>query len=329
MYRICVTRMFCWHDDVLQPVLVTMQLSELSRCLFVLIDGEPADSGLVRTAREYADTNACSITLLRVLPEVNRAFRGDRGVVIPPGQTRLAMKAYSKRHLEKLKAQFLRDRARPTRTLVRFGDVINELARASDAGQPHAVMARSRAGSFLPWRGRDRRLQRKLRMPVILLDAADRLIGSPADEAIAAPLNISDKVRAIHRLPAFADLSRKELVEVARNLDEAQVDAGTTVVHEGTSNHAFWIVLDGELDLTVRGKVLERVTSPGLVGAPSMLDGQPAWATVTAVTRVRALVAGRSQFRAICADNRIALRLWAATGTRLRHHLLHSMSEAG
>jgi hypothetical protein len=306
-----------------------MQLNEMSRSLFVLIDGGPADSGLVRAAREYADANACSITLLRVLPEVNRAFRGDRGVVIPPGQTRLAMKAYSKRHLEKLKAQFLRDRARPTRTLVRFGDVINELARASDAGQPHAVMARSRAGSFLPWRARDRRLQRKLRMPVILLDAADRLMGAPADDAIAAPLNISDKVRAIHRLPVFAGLSRKELVEVARNLDEAQVDAGTTVVHEGRSNHAFWIVLDGELDLTVRGKVLERVTSPGLVGAPSMLDGRPAWATVTATTRVRALVAGRSQFRAICADARIPLRLWAATGTRLRHHMVHAMSEAG
>src|SRR5260370_12169303 len=147
MYRICVTRMFCWHDDVLQPVLVTMQLSELSRCLFVLIDGEPADSGLVRTAREYADTNACSITLLRVLPEVNRAFRGDRGVVIPPGQTRLAMKAYSKRHLEKLKAQFLVDRARPTSRLVRFGDLINALATASDAGPPPAVIATSTAPS--------------------------------------------------------------------------------------------------------------------------------------------------------------------------------------
>jgi hypothetical protein len=321
--------MFCWHVDVRQAVLVTMQLNEISRPLFVLIEGEPADSGLVRAAREYADANACSITLLRVLPEVNRAFRGDSGVVIPPRQTRLAMKAYSKRHLEKLKEQLLRDRARPTRTLVRFGDVIKELARATDAQQPAAVMARSRAGSFMPWRGRDRRLQRALRMPVILLDAADRLIGAPADDAIAAPLNISDKVQAIHRLPAFAGLSRKELVEIARNLDEAQVEAGTTVVHEGRSNHAFWIVLDGELDLSVRGKVLERVTSYGLVGAPSMLDGRPAWATVTATTPVRALVAGRSQFRAICADDRIPLRLWAATGTRLRHHMLHSMSEAG
>jgi CRP-like cAMP-binding protein len=298
--------------------------------LFVLVDGEPADSGLVRAAREYANANACSITLLRVLPEVTRAFRGDRGVVILPEQTMLAMKAYAKRHLEKLKEDLLRVRARPTRTLVRFGDVINEVARASAVDQPQAVMARSRVGSFLPWRSRDRRLQRKLGVPLLLLDAEDRLIGAPdRADATVAPLNVSDKVKAINHLPAFVGLSREELAAVARNLDEAQVDAGTTVVVEGRSNHAFWIVLEGELDLTVRGKLLERITSSGLVGAPSMLDGRPAWATVTAVTPVRALVASRAQFRAICADDRVAVRLWAETGTRLRHHILHSMSEAG
>jgi ribosomal silencing factor RsfS len=297
--------------------------------LFVLVDGEPADSGLVRAAREYADAKACSITLLRVLPEVTRAFRGDRGVVILPEQTMLAMKAYSKRHLEKLKKEFLSARARPTRTLVRFGDVINEVARASGTEQPQAVMARSRPTSFLPWRSRDRGLQRKLGVPVILLDAADRLLGAAADDAIAAPLNVPDKVQAINRLPAFAGLSRRELEAVARNLDETRVDAGTTVVREGRSNHAFWIVLAGELDLSVRGRLVERITSPGLVGAPSMLDGRPAWATVTAVTPVRALVASRAQFGVICADDRVAMRLWAATGARLRHHILDSMSEAG
>ena len=328
-----------------QAVLVNMQFNEMSNLrvpgvaviahdgmkgpLLVLVDGEPADFGLVRAAREYADARACSITLLRVLPEVTRAFRGDRGVVILPAQTMLAMKAYSKRHLEKLKEEFLSGRARPTRTMVRFGDLITEIARASDGEQPQAVMARSRAASFRPWRSRDRRLQRQFGVMVILLDAAGVLLGAAADDAIAAPLNVPDKVHAIHRLPVFAGLSRKELVAVARNLDETQVDAGITVVHEGRSNHTFWIVLEGELDLTVRGRLLERVTSPGLVGAPSMLDGRPAWATVTAVTPVRALVASRAQFREICADDRVALRLWAETGTRLRHHILDSMSEAG
>jgi CRP-like cAMP-binding protein len=88
-------------------------------------------------------------------------------------------------------------------------------------------------------------------------------------------------------------------------------------------------VLDGEFELTLRGKVLERITPPGVVGAPSMLDGLPAWASATAVTPVRALVASKEQFRVLRSDDRVALRLWAATGARLRHHINESMSEAG
>jgi CRP-like cAMP-binding protein len=94
------------------------------------------------------------------------------------------------------------------------------------------------------------------------------------------------------------------------------------VIHEGRSNHALWIVVEGELDLSLRGKQLERISPPGLVGVPSMLDGRPAWATVTAVTPVRALVASTEQFRVLCADDRVATRLWAQTGARLRNYML-------
>jgi hypothetical protein len=40
-------------------------------------------------------------------------------------------------------------------------------------------------------------------------------------------------------------------------------------------------------------------------------------------------VASSEQFRALCADDRIAERLWAQTGTRLRHYMLESMRVAG
>ncbi len=143
------------------------------------------------------------------------------------------------------------------------------------------------------------------------------------------PLSFAEKVKALYRLPVFAGMSRKELEMIARNLDETKVDAGTTVVHEGRSNCAFWIVIDGELELSLRGKPLERIKPSGLVGVPSMLDGRPAWASVTAITPVRALVASTEQFRALRADDRIALRLWAATGARLRNHIVESMSKAG
>jgi CRP-like cAMP-binding protein len=290
--------------------------------LVVLIDGEPTDAALVSKAREYADSKGCSVTLVRVLPEVTKARR-ENGVVILPWQRMELMENNAKFELEKLRSRFLRGREHSNAKLVRFGSVAEELASVVQVERAHAVLATSNTRSFLPWLNRDRRLQQKLEVPVLFLDETAQMVGLASE-----PLSSTDKVRAIGHLSVFAGMSRKELDAIARNFDEARVDAGTTVIHEGKSNHALWVVVEGELALTMRGKLLERVSPPGLVGVPSMLDGRPAWATVTAVTPVRALVASTEQFRALCADDRIADRLWAQTGTRLRHYMLESMKVA-
>jgi hypothetical protein len=297
------------------------------RPLVVLIDGEPTDAALVCKTREYADEKGYSVVLLRVLGEVTRAIRTDTGGAILPWQIMQAREGDAKYELEKLRRRFLRGRAYPNTMLVNFGSVVDEVQSVVETEHAQAVLARSK-GSLVPWLNRDLRLQRKLAVPVVLLDAADKVIGEPAQQpaqasdSVGMPLSSQDKVRAIGDLPVFAGMSRKELESVARNLDEARVDAGTTVIHEGRSNHALWIVVEGELDLSMRGKHLERISPPGLVGAPSMLDGRPAWATVTAVTPVRALVASTEQFRVLCADDRVATRLWAQTGARLRNYML-------
>src|SRR5260370_29206790 len=92
-----------------------------SGSLFVLTDGESGDAALARSARVYADEKQCSVALLRVLPVVTRAFRTDRGALILPWQAMQVMKAAAKFDLDRLREQFLSGRARPTKTLVRFG----------------------------------------------------------------------------------------------------------------------------------------------------------------------------------------------------------------
>ncbi|MDQ2942304.1 MAG: cyclic nucleotide-binding domain-containing protein [Candidatus Dormibacteraeota bacterium] len=297
--------------------------------LVVLIDGEPTDSALVRNAREYADAKGCSVTLLGVFPEANRAYRTDTGVEILPWQIMQMMEADGKSELEKLRMRFLRGRSLPNTMLVRFGNVIEQVASVADTEHAQAVLARSRKETSLLWLKRDRRLQRRLAVPLLLLDAADKLIGNPAPERMARPLSFADKMRAIRQVPVFAGLPRKKLESIARHLDEFQVEEGTTLIHEGRSNQTFWIVVDGELVRTLRGKLLDRITPPSLVGLPSMLDGQSATATVTAVTPVRALIASTEQFRVLSADDRIALRLWEQAGARLRRNSLHSLGMAG
>jgi hypothetical protein len=303
-----------------RSVTVTMD----PRTLIVLTDGEPSDAALVARARELADAKDCSVTLLRVLPEVTRA-RMDNGVAILPWQIMQLVDNNAKYELEKLRMRYLRGRAHPNTKLVRFGKVLDELAKVVNEERGVAVLAASRRSAMLPWLRRDDRLQRKLDVPVLFMEATGQLVGLSGD---GAALTSRDKIRLIAKVSVFAGMSGKELESVARNLDEARVDAGTTVIHEGKSNHAFWIVVEGDLALSMRGRVLERISRHGMVGVPSMLDGRPAWATVTALTPVRALVASTAQFGALCADDRVAERLWAQTGTRLRRYMLESTKAA-
>jgi nucleotide-binding universal stress UspA family protein len=297
--------------------------------LLVLIDGKPEDSALVRAARDYADTNGCPVTLMRVLPEATRAHRTDSGVEILPWQIMHMMEADAKFELEKLRTRYLRGRSLPSMKVVRFGSVVSEVASQVDSDGAQALLARSKKAPILPWLKRDERLKRRLAVPVILMDAADRLIGEPILNPMLVPFNRPDKLQVIRDLPVFAGLPRKKLESVAQHLDETRVAAGTTLVHEGHRNHAFWIVVEGELVRTSRGRLLDRITPPSLVGLPSMLDGESAWATVTTATPVRALVASTEQFRVLAADEGVALRLWEQAGARLRQHILGSLDAAG
>jgi hypothetical protein len=286
--------------------------------LIVLTEGKPEDSALVRAARDYADANGCSVTLMRVLPEAIRAYRTDGGVEILPWHIMHMMEVDAKQELETLRKRFLRGQSLPTMKAVRFGSVIDAVAAQVGADGAQALLARSKTAPLLRWMERDRRLKRRLAVRVMLMDAADRMIGDPVLNPMVMHLNHPDKLQVIRGLPVFAGLPRKKLVAIARQLDETRVQAGTTLIHEGRTNHAFWIVVEGELVRTVRGLLLDRITPPSLVGLPSMLDGRSAWATVTTATPIRALVASTQQFRALSADEGVAVRLWEQAGARLR-----------
>lgn len=127
-----------------------------------------------------------------------------------------------------------------------------------------------------------------------------------------------DELRRIH---LFDNLPRRELEIIAANLDEVRVDAGQTLIREGHHNTAFWILLEGEAAYWVEGGGARKLGPGDFFGATSMLDGKPAVATVKTKTPVRALVASNAQFRALEANDTIALRLMSAALHRMREDL--------
>jgi CRP-like cAMP-binding protein len=129
------------------------------------------------------------------------------------------------------------------------------------------------------------------------------------------------KVAELMRSPLFDNVPRRQLALMAANLDEVRVDSNEVLIEEDHHNDAFWILLEGEVEMTIGGQVHRIIEPGGFFGVTSMLDGRPAVATVRTCTPIRALVASAEQFRALEGNETIAVRLMHAALERMREDL--------
>jgi len=129
------------------------------------------------------------------------------------------------------------------------------------------------------------------------------------------------KIAQLSRMPLFEHVPRRELAVIATNLDEVRVGVEETLVRENHHNDAFWILLEGEVDLVIGGEHHHTIGPGGFFGVTSMLDRRPAVGTVVTRTPIRALVASAAQFRALEGNEMVALRLMSAALERMREDL--------
>ena len=109
--------------------------------------------------------------------------------------------------------------------------------------------------------------------------------------------NQDTKVDALKRAPLFEGLSRKELSQLARVTEDLEVPAGEVLCREGETGQEFFVIVEGETDITSKGK---RVASRGggdFVGEIALLEDTTRTATVTAKTPLRLFVLTRQDFR--------------------------------
>jgi CRP-like cAMP-binding protein len=107
------------------------------------------------------------------------------------------------------------------------------------------------------------------------------------------------KIEALKGVPLFSGLSKKEIGELARVSDELDAQAGKVFTREGESGREFFVLLEGEVDVT-RGGVLVEGGPRDFFGEVSLLEDTPRTATVTARTPIRFVVLTRAAFRQVC-----------------------------
>lgn len=123
------------------------------------------------------------------------------------------------------------------------------------------------------------------------------LLGVPAlveiDRASAvATAALAPRVALLEGLGIFSKASRPVLERLAAVASEMSFSASTVIVREGEEAHEFFVLAEGEVEVTARGegaadRVLRRMKAPAYFGEIGVLERIPRTATVTAVTQCR------------------------------------------
>jgi CRP/FNR family transcriptional regulator, cyclic AMP receptor protein len=122
----------------------------------------------------------------------------------------------------------------------------------------------------------------------------------------------------LQQVPLFSACSKRDLQLVARRAEDVRVAAGKVLVNEGETGHEFFVILEGEIDVTAGGKHVATRGGGDFVGEIALLEETKRTATVTAKTPLHVMVLTRQDFRRLVDDNpSVERKIMHALGRRV------------
>ena len=107
-----------------------------------------------------------------------------------------------------------------------------------------------------------------------------------------------DELRILTGIPIFSPLPGTSLEQLATRLVPLRLEPGTVIVREGDAGDRFYIVAEGEVDVTQSGAALTQLGPGGYFGEIALLRDIARTATVTARTNVVVYALDREDFLA-------------------------------
>ncbi|HZQ50292.1 MAG TPA: cyclic nucleotide-binding domain-containing protein [Candidatus Dormibacteraeota bacterium] len=130
------------------------------------------------------------------------------------------------------------------------------------------------------------------------------------------------KVEALSRVPLFSGCTPRELEFIAAHTDEVSVPAGKELTRQGALGHTFYVLLDGEVDVTIDGRHRTKLHAGDFFGEISMLDQGEGTATIVTTKPCRLMVMSHAQFRDVVkSHDGILVKVLEAMAARLRKDL--------
>jgi CRP-like cAMP-binding protein len=89
-------------------------------------------------------------------------------------------------------------------------------------------------------------------------------------------------VKTLQRVPLFADLTKREVQQIARLFKERRFSEGEIVVKEGSGGAAFFVIESGEATVFTRGKKRTTLKPDDYFGEIALIDEGTRMATIIA-----------------------------------------------
>jgi len=105
----------------------------------------------------------------------------------------------------------------------------------------------------------------------------------------------------LREVALFSEMDEQEVAEIRAIMDEMKFKVGQTIVREGETGDLFYIITEGEVQVTIRDAdgenvILHDLGPGGFFGELSMLTKEPRSARVIAVSSVTVLALERDEF---------------------------------
>jgi CRP/FNR family transcriptional regulator len=123
----------------------------------------------------------------------------------------------------------------------------------------------------------------------------------------------------LRKVPLFADLDKKELEQIASSMRQRRFRSGDTVTQEGAGGVGFFVVEDGQADVTIGGEVRGSIGPGDYFGEIALINESPRTATITARTDLLCYGMTPWDFRPLVESNStIAWKLLTAMAEKMR-----------
>ena len=112
------------------------------------------------------------------------------------------------------------------------------------------------------------------------------------------------KLELIRQVPLFAGCTKRELSEITMLADELTLPEGTTLITEGKQGHEFFLLVDGEVDVRMKGRKVKTLETGAWFGEMALVSSLPRNATITALAPFACSLSTSRRSDGCCATRR-------------------------